>query len=152
MIKKVREYGELPEISKGVSVFRCEVCARTYIGPCFTSGEDPHWFSGGSDDLLTDIQGKFVQCPKCGRWVCPKCWDEDKLVCRVCAREIPSDAASEIREELEEINTRISAIADFLGSLKKCQECGAIIIDPKARFCGICGSNNLWRFIHGKSG
>ena len=149
MVKKIREYGELPEIPEDVESFHCEVCAKTYLGPC-EYYEDPYW-RGYPDDLLSAVQGRFVQCPECSRWVCPDCWNEDKLVCKICAREIPSDTASEIREELEEINTRISAIADFLGSLKKCQACGAIIIDPKARFCGVCGSNNLRGFMHGKS-
>ena len=140
MVEKKREYGELPKIPDGISAFHCEVCAEEVL-----------WETSGGKELLRRIQNNFVQCPECGRWICPDCWDEDELVCMVCAREIPSDAASEIREEIEEINTRISAIADFLGSLKKCQECGAIIIDSKARFCGVCGSNNLGRFMHGKS-
>ena len=129
MVKKKREYGELPKIASGVEKFRCEVCADTYASS----------YSG----LLGEIQGEFVQCPECGRWICHHCWDENKTVCKLCAGDIPTDFGSEIKEELKGINNRISAIEEFIGSLKKCQNCGAMIIDPKAKFCGICGSDNL---------
>ena len=130
MVKKKREYGELPTIASGVEKFRCEVCAGRQV-------------QRSSNYLLQKIQGEFVQCPECGRWVCPGCWDKNKIVCKLCAGDIPTDFASEIKEELKGINNRISAIEEFIGSLKKCQNCGAMTIDPKAKFCGICGSDNL---------
>jgi len=131
MVEKKREYGDLPNIASGVETFRCEVCAIRAVDESYTK------------TLLQQLQGRFVQCPECGRWICPDCWDENKIVCKLCAREIPTDFASEIKKELEGISTRISAIEEFIGSLKKCQECGAMIIDPKAKFCGFCGADNL---------
>lgn len=44
-----------------------------------------------------------------------------------------------LENQLQSMNSRMTQLEAFTKSLRFCQ-CGALTLDPRARFCGICGS------------
>jgi len=38
------------------------------------------------EEALRKFLTEIYQCPKCERWVCEKCWDKNKSVCKHCSQ------------------------------------------------------------------
>ena len=110
-------------------------------------------------EAVAEIRPLFVQCKRCGQWVCKEiCWNAERSLCKNCApilqREIAAKQASiaveqvdqKLREQdlLEGVNVKAAAAvlcpkcgAEAKGG-KFCQDCGASLI-PKTE-CPKCGA------------
>jgi hypothetical protein len=110
-------------------------------------------------EAVAEIRPLFVQCKRCGQWVCKEiCWNAERSLCKNCApilqREIAAKQASIAVEQVEEklreqdllegVNIKAAAAvlcpkcgAEAKGG-KFCQECGAALI-PKTE-CPKCGA------------
>lgn len=110
-------------------------------------------------EAVAEIRPLFVQCKRCGQWVCKEiCWNAERSLCKNCApilqREIAAKQASiaveqvdqKLREQdlLEGVNIKAAAAvlcpkcgAEAKGG-KFCQECGASLM-PKTE-CPKCGA------------
>ena len=120
-------------------------------------GGKPH------DDALraavAEIKGKFKQCGRCGKWVCPEvCWNERRGLCIACAPDLAQETAaaqaeaarSQIVEKaqhtsyVEDVDMKVEAIAACpscnarVGAAKFCPECGQPM-NAKAK-CAKCGA------------
>lgn len=114
------------------------------------------------DDALraavTEIKGKFKQCTRCGKWVCPEvCWNETRGMCEGCAPDLAAETAhaqaaaavEQINEKVrkvnlvEDVDVKVQAVASCpscnarVGASKFCPECGTPInAKAKCRKCG----------------
>jgi hypothetical protein len=110
-------------------------------------------------DAVAEIRPLFLQCKRCGNWVCEEiCWNKERGLCVDCApmaqREISSlqaqitveQAAEKLRTQdlTEGLNLKAEAvvICPSCGveneSGKFCSECGASLL-PKTE-CPMCGT------------
>ena len=112
MSKKIRDIGEFPEYADWGEEYYCEICTD-------------------SGDLGTDLH----QCPECGRWVCSRCWDKETGSCKICSKNVLSSSDS-LNSKIKQLERRISALEKIVHT---CPNCGALIVNPKAKFCGVCG-------------
>lgn len=110
-------------------------------------------------DAVEEIRPLFLQCKRCGKWVCKDiCWNVERALCKNCApilqRELAAKQASITVEQAEEklrqqdltegVDLKAQAVvfcpqcgAEAKGG-RFCAECGAAI-SPKAE-CPRCGA------------
>ena len=115
-----------------------------------------------------EAKAHFYRCPKCTKWVCENCWNEQENLCVSCApRESVEVAAARAKKRAEDIEGKAAATQVFTGEIearqticlvcgkpagtgKYCVNCGAsleLVVCPKCgaknpigtRFCGNCG-------------
>ncbi len=121
------------------------------------TSDDVHRMVAGPehDKALTkaveEISPKFVQCKRCGTWVCKEiCWNEERGLCKECApilgEEMASAQAQHSRDEAW-AHARMSTEEKHLGEKdwsdqKKaaCPQCGETV-QAHAKFCVKCGAN-----------
>ena len=69
------------------------------------------------------------------------CWDDAKGMCKICSREIPDKSVvEELREEIMKIRKELRDIREKVDIIHLCPNCHALVVDPKAQYCGICGA------------
>jgi len=98
-------------------------------------------------EAVNEIRPLFVQCKRCGNWVCREiCWNAERSLCKNCApilqRELAARQAAIQVEQAEEklraqdltegINLKAEAVA-------LCPSCGEEA-KPGSKFCGACGA------------
>ncbi len=115
-----------------------------------------------------EAKAHFSRCPKCTKWVCENCWNEQANLCVTCApREAVEVAAARAEKMAQDIKAKAAGTQVFTGKIEKkvticpacgkpagtgkfCVNCGAkleFVICPKCgaknptgiRFCGECG-------------
>ncbi len=103
----------------------------------------------GHDEALrkavAELKGKFKQCTRCGKWVCPEiCWNEKRNLCEECAPDLAQEvAAAQAQAEVEQVrekvrNTDYVANVDVtVDAVAQCPNCNARV--GAARFCPECG-------------
>lgn len=71
------------------------------------------------------VEGNFTYCPKCGKYVCEKCWNTVRDMCLNCCAQFARSAYDDpyFRQKKEE---------------QKCAQCGAVVTG--AKFCPKCGT------------
>lgn len=97
-----------------------------------------------------EIKSSFKQCPHCSGWVCNKCWNEDRGLCKECAPDLAVEMSAaqssvtrqKVWENADVADTDSEVITDA-GQWKKtvqggCPECG-MPLTPGAKFCPECG-------------
>ena len=101
------------------------------------------------DDALraavTEIKGKFHQCRRCGKWVCPEvCWNEKRGMCVHCAPDVQAElAAAQVEAQVEQIREGVRKVdwtkdMDLAGeTVSSCPKCGARV---QGKFCPECGA------------
>ena len=90
-------------------------------------------------------RGKFKQCTRCGKWVCPEvCWNEKRSLCEECAPDLQEEAASAQAKAAAEQVVERARQSDQVGKLDlsahqvaACPHCGARAEGGK--FCPECG-------------
>ena len=108
---------------------------------------------------MEEIKPLFLQCKRCGKWVCKDiCWNTERALCKNCApilqRELAAKQASITVEQAEEklrqqdltegvdLKAQAAVLCPKCGAEAKggkfCPECGAAI-SPKAE-CPRCGA------------
>lgn len=119
-----------------------------------TSDDVHRMTAGGQHDkalkkAVKEISPKFMQCKRCGNWVCKDvCWNEERGLCKKCApilgEEMAAAQAQHARQEAH-AHARMSEKEKHLtkedwDDQKKavCPKCGAVL-KAHAKFCGECG-------------
>ncbi len=96
-------------------------------------------------EAVQEIKPLFVQCRRCGEWVCDKiCWNGDKGLCKRCAPKLEEELASaQAQAAMEQVNTKAREF-DQTGGINvsasmaaTCPHCGAAATGTK--FCSECG-------------
>ncbi len=94
---------------------------------------------------VAEIKPQFVQCKRCGQWVCQTiCWNNDKALCKACAPILQRELAAKQAEiAVEQAGERLRE-RDLLAGVDveapavvTCPSCGAET-EP-GKFCGECG-------------
>ncbi len=97
-------------------------------------------------NAVAEIRPLFVQCRKCGNWVCEEiCWNTERGLCTACApmaqREISSLQAQLTVEQAEQ-RLREQDLTSGLNLASKavvvCPSCG--VENEGGKFCQECGS------------
>jgi DNA-directed RNA polymerase subunit M/transcription elongation factor TFIIS len=103
----------------------------------------------GHDDALSnaiaEVKGKFHQCKRCGKWVCPDvCWNEKRGMCVACAPDVQAElAAAQVEAQVEQIHDGVRKVdwtkdMDLAGeTVGTCPKCGA---RAQGKFCPECGA------------
>jgi len=97
-------------------------------------------------DAVEEIRPCFIQCKRCGQWVCHEiCWNNDRSLCKSCApilqRELAAAQAQitvdQAQQKLREadLTAGIDVTAEATVS---CPSCGAETAPGK--FCSECGA------------
>ncbi|MHB1414672.1 MAG: zinc ribbon domain-containing protein [Chloroflexota bacterium] len=97
-----------------------------------------------------EVQGDFVQCPRCQSWVCRKaCWNAERGLCKECAPDLGVEmAAAQANRSVEEVwahakmaeEDKKLAKGNWRAKIRaSCPECGAALA-TNAKFCPECGA------------
>lgn len=100
---------------------------------------------------VSEVKADFKQCPKCQRWVCKKCWNERRGLCKECAPDLGVEmSAAQSSKAVEAVWTNATAseedaqatTADHFREniVATCPKCGAPLAG-NAKFCPNCGAN-----------
>lgn len=135
-------------------------------------GMSPQWHKehdAAFEKAQNEAKGHFHRCPKCTKWVCENCWNEQTNLCVECApREAVEVAAARAEKMVEDIRKKAAETQVFTGKIEEkitlcpacgkpagsgkfCVNCGAplkfVICEkcgaknpPGTRFCGECGT------------
>lgn len=135
-------------------------------------GMSPEWHKEHEEAFKlaqNEAMGHFHKCPKCMRWVCDVCWNDEEGLCvddapRAAAEVAAARAAVRrdqiwekakktqvFKEEVEPTQTVCPVCGKPAGAGKFCTNCGAPLSmlkcpncgadnSPSARFCSECGS------------
>ncbi len=101
---------------------------------------------GALQHAVEEIKPLFVQCSRCGAWVCRKvCWNSDKGLCKQCApvliEELASAQAQAARMQVQEKTLAVDQTEGIdvkTPGSAVCAECGAPASGGK--FCAQCGA------------
>jgi hypothetical protein len=100
---------------------------------------------GALQAAVQEIKPLFIQCHRCGTWVCEKiCFNPDKGLCKQCAPVLTEELASaQANIARDQIFVKAQAV-DQTGGLDagaqigvRCWSCGAET--PGGKFCPECG-------------
>jgi membrane protease subunit (stomatin/prohibitin family) len=100
-------------------------------------------------EAALQLQGDFMQCPRCQAWVCrEKCWNHKRGLCKDCAPDLGVEmSAAQSSRSVEEIwaHAKMSSEdkklseADWRETIvASCPECGEPL-PTKSKFCPGCG-------------
>jgi hypothetical protein len=104
----------------------------------------PAWDSA-FEEAIQEVRGKFHQCTRCGKWVCPDvCWNEARRLCEDCAPDLAEETAHiqadvAIRQA-EQKAAQLDQVAHLDMKATKvaaCPHCHARVDGGK--FCPACG-------------
>lgn len=99
-------------------------------------------------EAIGEVRPFFVQCPSCNEWVCrDRCWNTGRGLCLDCAPNVAVAAAQaqaetiaqQARQKVSDRQYEVDQYTDGDTLQAGCPECGADL-NPKAKFCGECGT------------
>ncbi len=135
-------------------------------------GMSPEWHKEHEkafEEAQNEAKGHFHRCPKCTKWVCENCWNEQEGLCIGCAPRVNVEvAAAKATMTKEQIWKKAAETTVFTGEVEskvticpvcgkpagtgkfcvncgaplemiKCPKCGAEN-PPGTNFCGNCGN------------
>lgn len=90
------------------------------------------------------MKGRFNRCPKCTKWVCDNCWNEEVELCIDCApREGVEVASARAEKMVEDIQETAAETEVFTGEVDRgqtlCPQCGKPA--GEGNFCSNCGAS-----------
>lgn len=90
-----------------------------------------------------ETKGHFNRCPRCTKWVCENCWNEQEGLCTDCAPRVSSEvAAAKAEKAVKDIKKKASQKQVFTGEIESkqtmCPKCGKPAGEGK--FCNNCGT------------
>jgi len=98
------------------------------------------------EEAVAEIRPQFVQCKRCGQWVCEQvCWNKERTLCARCApimqRELAAKQAS-IAVEQAEAKLRERDLTEGVDVTSQatvlCPSCGEET--QPGKFCSACGA------------
>lgn len=103
-------------------------------------------WDGAFGEAVAEIQPKFHQCTRCGKWVCPDvCWNAKRNLCEECAPDIQESAsAAQAQVAVEQVwdkarqHDQTGGVDMAQTQVAACPRCNRQL-DPGARFCSGCG-------------
>lgn len=109
------------------------------------NGMSPEWHKeheGAFETAQNEARGHFKRCPKCNKWHCETCWNEQAGLCISDApRESVEVAAARSKKMVQDIDLAAQATPVFTGKIESkqtlCPKCGKPAGEGK--FCGNCG-------------
>jgi hypothetical protein len=115
------------------------------IGERF-NGMSPDWHKeheAAFEQAQNEAKGHFRRCPKCNKWHCENCWNEQSGLCVSDApRENVEVAAARAQKMAKDISAAAEAAPVFAGKIEArqtvCPKCGKPCGEGK--FCGNCGA------------
>jgi hypothetical protein len=110
------------------------------------TGMSPEWHKEHETAFelaQNEAKGHFKRCPKCNKWACETCWNEQAGLCVTDApRESVEVAAARAQKMVKDIGAAAEATPVFTGSVDArqtiCPKCGKPCGEGK--FCGNCGA------------
>jgi len=111
------------------------------------NGMSPEWHKeheAAFELAQNEAMGHFKRCPKCSKWYCETCWNEQEGLCVVDAPRVNVEvAAARSKKMAEDIQTAAAGTQVFSGKIESkqtiCARCGKPAGDGK--FCGNCGAS-----------
>ncbi len=109
-------------------------------------GMSPEWHKEHEkafEEAQNEAQGHFHRCPKCTKWVCENCWNEQEGLCIECAPRVNVEiAAAKAAMTKEQIWKKAAETTTFTGKVESkvtiCPVCGKPAGNGK--FCVNCGA------------
>jgi membrane protease subunit (stomatin/prohibitin family) len=97
-------------------------------------------------EAVEEIRPLFVQCKRCGQWVCREiCWNKERSLCKNCAPILPRELAAkqaEITVQQAEQKLREQDLTEGVDlkstAVVLCPKCGAE--SEGGKFCPECGA------------
>jgi len=111
------------------------------------TGMSPEWHKeheAAFELAQNEAKGHFKRCPKCNKWHCEACWNEQTGLCVADApRENVEVAAARAQKMVKDIGAAADGTAVFTGKVDVrqtiCAKCGKPAGEGK--FCGNCGAS-----------
>jgi len=109
-------------------------------------GQSPEWHKEHDlefEKSQNEAKGHFHRCPKCTKWVCENCWNEQDGLCVVDApREAVSVASARAKKKSLDIEEKAASTKVFTGEIEEkqtlCPNCGKPA--GQGKFCNNCGN------------
>jgi len=109
-------------------------------------GMSPAWqkeHEAAFEEAQNEAKGHFKRCPKCTKWMCENCWNEQQGLCTRCApRENVEVAAARAEKMVTDIKAKAAQTQVFTGEIESkqtlCPKCGKPAGEGK--FCNNCGA------------
>ncbi|MFW6040613.1 MAG: zinc ribbon domain-containing protein [Thermoplasmatota archaeon] len=110
------------------------------------SGMNAKWHKeheAAFEKAQNETKGHFERCPRCTKWVCENCWNEQEGLCTDCAPRVSSEvAAAKAEKAVKDIKKKASQKQVFDGEIESkqtiCPKCGKPAGEGK--FCNNCGN------------
>ncbi|MDD5209109.1 MAG: zinc ribbon domain-containing protein [Elusimicrobiales bacterium] len=110
------------------------------------NGMSPEWHKEHEvafEAAQNEARGQFKRCPKCNKWHCETCWNEQAGLCVADApRENVEVAAARAQKMVKDIGAAADATPVFTGKVDArqtiCPKCSKPCGEGK--FCGNCGA------------
>lgn len=111
------------------------------------AGMSPEWHrehEKAFQEAQNEAMGHFHKCPKCRRWVCEHCWNEEEGLCVEDAPRIAVEvAAAKAAKAVEDIRAKAATTEVFKGEITSrqtiCPNCGKPA--GMGKFCNNCGAS-----------
>ncbi|HNT97684.1 MAG TPA: zinc ribbon domain-containing protein [Elusimicrobiales bacterium] len=111
------------------------------------TGMSPEWHKeheAAFELAQNEAKGHFKRCPKCSKWVCESCWNEQEGLCvKDAPRANVEVAAAKSRKMVADIEAAAQATPVFTGKIESkqtiCPKCGKPAGEGK--FCANCGAS-----------
>jgi len=89
-------------------------------------------------------KGHFTRCPKCAKWVCSNCWNEEEGLCvKDAPRSNVEVASARAQKMVSDIKAKASETEVFTGEIESkqtvCPQCNKP--SGQGKFCNNCGAN-----------
>ncbi len=110
------------------------------------AGMSPEWHAEHDKTFETaqaEAKGHFRRCPRCNKWHCPSCWNEQSGLCTTDApRENVEVAAARSQKMVQDIAAAAAGTEVFKGKIDErqtlCPQCGKPA--GSGKFCPACGA------------
>lgn len=111
------------------------------------TGMSPEWHKeheSAFELAQNEAKEHFKRCPKCNKWVCENCWNEQEGLCvKDAPRASVEVAAAKAKKMVDDINAAAQATPVFTGKIETkqtiCPQCGKP--SGEGKFCSNCGAS-----------
>jgi len=150
--KKAKFFKSIGKIASAVS----QIAGKYSVGYGLERGTDtiaerfqgmsPQWHKEHEkafEEAQNETKEHFHRCPKCTKWVCENCWNEQQGLCIVCAPRMATEVAAARSEKMvSDIKEKAASTQVFTGEIEKKQTICPVCGKPagEGKFCVNCGA------------